>query len=176
MNCIFPIVDEFDAVRPQFQGRDGLEGTEAARVVQGDIVSKETRSRMMRAVRQRGTKPERVIGDLLRELGVRYRLNVRSLPGSPDFANQTRGWVVFVNGCFWHGHRNCPKTKGGRSSRIPSTRRKFWSDKIRANRRRDACKCREIRSLGLRVLIVWECQVPDLRRMKRKLSRFLRED
>ena len=125
----------------------------------GDIVSPAVRSKMMRAVRQRGTTSELAVRELLKELGARYRLNNKGLPGSPDFSNISRGWALFVNGCFWHGHRNCPKTKGGKDSRIPETRRDFWSDKIRSNRKRDARKCREIRKMGLRVMIVWECQI-----------------
>ena len=73
----------------------------------GDIVSAETRSQMMRAVGQKATRPELQVRRLLRELGVGYRVVNRDLPGSPDVANRRRRWAIFVNGCFWHGHRNC---------------------------------------------------------------------
>lgn len=138
-----------------------------------DIVSRETRARMMRSVRQRGTTPELVVRDLLIGLGAKYRLNNRNLPGSPDFSNQSQGWAVFVNGCFWHGHRNCQKTKGGKNPRIPATRSAFWSDKLTANRRRDARKCHELRALGLRVMIIWECQIRQSKLLRSRLSSLL---
>src|SRR5262245_17097644 len=102
-----------------------------------DIVSAEVRSRMMKAVRQRGTSLELHVRRLLRESGSSYRLNNRKLPGSPDFSNIRKGWAIFVHGCFWHGHRNCRKTKGGARGRVPATRSGFWSGKLEANRRRD---------------------------------------
>jgi DNA mismatch endonuclease Vsr len=88
-----------------------------------------------------------------------YRLNVRKLPGSPDFANQRRGWALFVNGCFWHGHKNCPLNRKGQGSQLPDNNKEFWKAKFQDNRRRDAQKVRGLRKIGLRVLIVWECQL-----------------
>jgi DNA mismatch endonuclease (patch repair protein) len=138
-----------------------------------DIVSKAKRSEMMRAVRQRGTAPEQAVGAMLRELGVRYRLNHSGLPGRPDFANRARGWAIFVHGCFWHGHRNCRRTKGGASGRVPANDAKWWGEKIDANRARDARKSRSLRQQGLRVLIVWECELRRPDNLCRKLRRFL---
>lgn len=138
-----------------------------------DIVSPQTRSRMMRAVGQRGTRAELAVRDLLRSIGVsHYRLNNKSLAGSPDISNRRQGWAIFVNGCFWHGHRNCPKTKGGKYGRIPVTRQDFWSAKIDANRKRDARKRRELIKQGLRVLTVWECQLRHPDRLSKKMVRF----
>jgi len=128
---------------------------------------------MMRAVRQRGTSAERAVGAVLRELGVRYRLNHPVLPGRPDFANRSRGWAVFVHGCFWHGHRDCRKTKGGSRGRVPATNRTYWSEKIEANRERDRRKSRELTALGLRVLMVWECELRDPVRLHAKLEEFV---
>lgn len=138
-----------------------------------DIVSTAKRSQMMRAVRQRRTRPERAVQAILRDLGVHYRLNHTGLPGRPDFANRSRGWAMFVHGCFWHGHRNCPKTKGGASGRVPVTNANWWEKKIRANRERDARKERNLRDLGLRVLTVWECELRAAAELRRKLLRFL---
>jgi len=128
----------------------------------------------MRAVGQRGTGPERSVRQLVRRLGHHYRINNRNLPGSPDLSNRTQGWAVFVHGCFWHGHRNCAKTKGGRSGRIPVTNRGFWREKIDANRERDARKAAQLRGIGLRVCIVWECELRNELALTRKLRRFLR--
>lgn len=132
--------------------------------VMSDIVTKRVRSRMMRAVSQRDTEPELVVRRILTSLGLRYRVHGRGLPGSPDAANRKRGWAVFVNGCFWHGHRNCRKTKSGRKERVPASNGSYWGPKIAENRARDARKCRELRAMGFRVVIVWECELahPDL--------------
>ena len=138
-----------------------------------DIVSRAKRSEMMRAVGQRDTAPERAVRTLLCELGAHYRKNHPSLPGRPDFANRTRGWAVFVHGCFWHGHSNCRKTKGGRRGRVPASNASFWATKIEDNRRRDRRKGRHLRALGLRVLTVWECELRDPSRLSKKLARFL---
>ena len=116
---------------------------------------------MMRSVRQRDTVPEIRVRQLVSQLGYRYRLNRRDLPGSPDLSNETRGWAIFVHGCFWHGHRNCKKTKGGRSGRVPAKNSSFWSEKLAANRARDARKSRELRRAGFRVLTIWECELRD---------------
>ncbi len=126
----------------------------------------------MQSVRQKGTRLELTVREATRQYGVRYRLNARELPGSPDLSNQTRRWAIFVHGCFWHGHPNCRKTKGGAGGRIPVSNRTFWATKIEDNRRRDARKVRGLRARGLRVLTLWECQVLDPRRLDRILSRF----
>jgi DNA mismatch endonuclease, patch repair protein len=122
-------------------------------------VSTKVRSAMMRAVRQKHTKPELELRQILWRSGIRYRVNNKSLPGSPDVSNMTRRWAIFVNGCFWHGHKNCLKTKGGKGSRIPAANSSFWQRKILNNRLRDARNCFKLRSLGYDVLIIWECQL-----------------
>ena len=127
----------------------------------------------MRAVGQRNTSAERAVRRILRCFGVSYRLNHPSLPGRPDIANRTRGWAIFVHGCFWHGHRDCKKTKGGRCGRIPATNVEYWSRKIDDNRSRDRRKTSQLRELGLRVLTVWECELRDEEALKRKLRQFL---
>ena len=73
----------------------------------------------MKAVHQHGTRAEQAVCQLAREVGLHYRLNVHSLPGSPDLANKRGQWAVFVNGCFWHGHKNCRKTKSTTAPRVP---------------------------------------------------------
>ena len=138
-----------------------------------DIVSPETRSRMMRSVARENTTAERAVRSILRDLGVSYRLNSRSLPGSPDVSNKTRKWAIFVNGCFWHGHKNCPKTKGGREFRVPETRSRFWRQKLGENRLRDARKCRALRAMGFHVALVWECQLSREEQLRGRISRFL---
>ena len=128
---------------------------------------------MMKAVKQSNTSAELEVRKLVAALGIRYRLRNRDLPGSPDLANRTRRWAVFVNGCFWHGHKNCPKTKAGAGSRVPKVRHRFWEKKLQENRRRDAAKCRALRSLGFRVVIVWECQLRKMARLRGRLQELL---
>lgn len=137
-----------------------------------DIVNAETRSRMMRAVGQRDTAVELQVRKILHKLGIRYRVRNSDLPGSPDVANRSRSWAIFVNGCFWHGHKNCSKTKSANGSRVPKTRADFWSNKLGANRSRDAKRCRELRQIGYRVLIVWECNLFDPELVASRLRRF----
>lgn len=126
------------------------------------------RSALMSRVRQRGTSAERSVAGVLRELRLAYRLNVRSLPGSPDFANRARRWALFVNGCFWHQHRGC------RRATVPKRNREFWQSKFTANRRRDASAIRQARGLGLRVILVWECQAENDGLLRTRLSKLLK--
>lgn len=111
------------------------------------------RSALLARVKQKKTRPEEEVARRLRDLGLAYRRNVRTLPGSPDFANRSKGWAIFVNGCFWHHHTGC------RRAGVPKNNRAFWQAKFAANRSRDAAKIRALRALGFRVLVIWECEV-----------------
>ncbi len=123
------------------------------------------RSELMRRVRQVGTKAEDQVAEVLRGLGLFYRRNVRSLPGSPDFANKSLRWAVFVNGCFWHHHSGCERAT------VPSRNRAFWEEKFEANRIRDDAKTRALHSMGFRVVVVWECEAMNARVARRKLRK-----
>ncbi|WP_119271986.1 very short patch repair endonuclease [Taklimakanibacter deserti] len=125
------------------------------------------RSALMSRVRQRGTATELEVAVILRNLGYAYRLNVKSLPGSPDFANRKRKWAIFVNGCFWHHHSGC------RQATIPKTNKRFWRDKFLTNRQRDAKAIRTLRSAGFRVAIVWACKAKDDLTLTNRLSKLL---
>ena len=118
------------------------------------VVLPET-SRRMKAVRQAGTKPEMLVRKALAARHIRYRLNVRSLPGSPDIANMRQQFAVFVHGCFWHRHEGC------RFATTPKTNAPFWSKKFADNIARDREKIRTLESRSFRVLVVWECQTRD---------------
>ncbi|WP_370098032.1 very short patch repair endonuclease [Bradyrhizobium yuanmingense] len=122
-----------------------------------------TSARMAR-IRQRGTKIETIVATQLRDLGAHYRKNVKKLPGSPDFANRSKRWAIFVNGCFWHHHRGCLRAT------VPKSNRKFWIAKFRDNRRRDARCVTRLRREGYRVIIIWECQE---NRIRDKLTKIL---
>lgn len=137
-----------------------------------DLVSKLKRRQMMQAVRQHGTAIELAVRGAVARLGHRSRANSATLPGRPDLSNQREKWAIFVHGCFWHGHRNCRKTKGGNAGRIPVANKTFWEEKISTNRKRDARKSQELRRVGYRVLTVWECEVNNAVRLERKLAIF----
>ncbi len=115
------------------------------------------RARLLARVKQKKTKPEEAIAGALRDLGIAYRRNVKGLPGSPDFANRRRGFAIFVNGCFWHAHTGC------RRATTPKNNRAFWVAKFAANRARDAAAIRALRRAGLRVVVIWECEVDRAR-------------
>jgi len=117
-----------------------------------DIVDSQTRSRMMSKVKQKNTRPEVSLRAALHKRGLRYRLNVRSLPGSPDLVFPGRRAVVFVHGCFWHGH-DC------RYGTIPKTRQAFRCEKFATNQARDARVVSQLMEAGWRVLTVWECSI-----------------
>jgi DNA mismatch endonuclease (patch repair protein) len=119
----------------------------------------------MSRIKGTDTKPEIAVRSLLHQMGYRFRLHRRDLPGTPDIVLSGRGAVVFVHGCFWHGH-SCKRTK------MPKSRKSYWSEKIEGNRRRDARKRRQLKSLGWKVVIVWECELkrPDKLREKLRLA------
>jgi DNA mismatch endonuclease (patch repair protein) len=123
-------------------------------------------SKRMRAVRTAGTAPELRVREIANRIGLRYRINVGSLLGKPDLANKTRKWVVFVHGCFWHGHA-CKK------GRHPKINLDFWKGKIEANRRRDRERARQLAARGFSVVTVWQCELDDERRVVGRLSELM---
>ncbi|MHC2018695.1 very short patch repair endonuclease [Methylobacterium sp. CM6247] len=125
------------------------------------------RTALMKKVRQRDTKPEIVVRRVAHALGFRFRLHRRDLPGSPDLVLPRHKVAVFVHGCFWHRHPGC------RSASTPKANAEFWSDKFDRNVERDARKERELRALGWRVLIIWECDTRDAARVAERLSEFI---
>lgn len=115
-----------------------------------DVHDSKTRSKNMRAIKNRGTAIEKKVSDLLVEAGFSFREQGQDLPGKPDFVVDDYKAVIFVHGCFWH-HHNCYLFK------IPATRTDFWMNKIQNNVRNDQSTMRELSSNGWRILIVWEC-------------------
>lgn len=113
------------------------------------------RTALMKRVRRRDTAPELAVRKFLHARGLRFRLHVRELPGTPDIVLPRHRAVVFVNGCFWHGH-DCPH--GSVQARSNAG---FWRDKIEDNRRRDSRKSVELAALGWHVITVWECESED---------------
>lgn len=122
-----------------------------------DPLTHEQRYRCMSSIHSKNTKPEVVLRNALWHQGFRYRKNDKKLPGSPDIVLPKYKAVVFVHGCFWHGHRNC------KNYRIPKTNIEFWASKIARNQEHDQQVWRDLESLGWRVIIVWECELKKTR-------------
>lgn len=123
-----------------------------------DIVDSATRSRMMRGIQGKNTKPEVRLRKALFARGFRYRLHAKELPGKPDILLPRYRAAILVHGCFWHGH-DC------HLFRLPGTRTGFWSEKINRNRRRDAIVRECLLEQGWRVLTVWECAMKGRNRL-----------
>ncbi|MDS0773419.1 very short patch repair endonuclease [Escherichia coli] len=115
----------------------------------------EQRSRTMQAVRSRDTKPEMIVRRFLHAQGLRYRLHGRDLPGSPDIVFPGKRFVVFVHGCFWHQHPNCP------ASSRPKTNTDYWDKKLDRNVERDLAVKKSLEQKGWSVKVVWECQIKN---------------
>lgn len=116
-----------------------------------DIWDKEKRSAVMAKIRSKDTKPELIVRRYLWSRGYRYRKNVRGLPGTPDIVLRKYGVVVFVHGCFWHGHEV--------DKHIPATHHEYWAKKIVRNKERDQKNKQELMQMGWTVITIWECQL-----------------
>jgi DNA mismatch endonuclease, patch repair protein len=128
-----------------------------------DVFTPEKRSEIMRRVKSRDTLPEKKVRSLLYGLGFRFRLHRKDLPGHPDIVLPKHRTAIFVHGCFWHRHPGCPRAT------TPAARKDYWSSKFLHNIARDARNQDELRSLGWRVLVAWECELRDVEGVKRRL-------
>ena len=118
-----------------------------------DVHDKKTRSYNMSRIKGKNTKPEEIVRTYLFSKGFRYRKNDKKLPGTPDIVLPKYKTVIFVNGCFWHGHKDC------RYFVIPKTNTDFWLNKINTNVERDKHKQEALKELGWNVIVVWECEL-----------------
>lgn len=134
-----------------------------------DSTDAATRKRM-RSVPSTNTRLEKLVRRVLHGAGFRFSLRRQDLPGKPDIVLPKHDAVIFAHGCFWHGHSGCPK---GRAQ--PVHNRKFWMQKIRYNRAKDRRVAAELRRQGWRILVVWECQTKDPKRLAQLLSHRLRK-
>lgn len=134
-----------------------------------DNKSVEQRSANMALIRSKNTTPEIFVRKLIFGLGFRYRLYNKKLPGTPDLYLKKYNTAVFVHGCFWHGHKNCSK------SRLPSTHTEFWVEKITRNRKRDRDVVKELLGKGIRVLVIWQCACKkrNAEDLSRKINNFI---
>lgn len=128
-----------------------------------DIFSPPKRSDIMSKIRGKNTKPEILVRKFLFSQGLRYRLNVKTLPGKPDIVLPKYKTVIFINGCFWHGH-TCKK------GQIPSTNIDFWKEKILSNKSRDDKNAMLLTKLGWNVITIWQCEIDSIDRRKKKFE------
>ena len=121
----------------------------------------------MRSVRQRDTSPEMAVRRAAHRMGARYRIHEKKLPGSPDLVFPSRKLCLFVHGCFWHRHDGC------KLASLPSSNQPFWKEKFVRNVERDARKTAELRALGWRVEVIWECETRKADLLELRLSAML---
>jgi DNA mismatch endonuclease, patch repair protein len=127
----------------------------------------ELRSRIMRAIKSEDTMPELLVRRLAHQMGYRFRLHRKDLPGKPDLVFPGMHKVIFVHGCFWHGH-DC-----ARGARVPKINRDYWRNKIERNRRRDQQALLALKTSGWEATVLWECELRDQKPLQRRLRKFL---
>jgi DNA mismatch endonuclease, patch repair protein len=135
-----------------------------------DKLSPERRSENMRRIKSTGTQPEMLVRRLVHAMGFRYRLHAKELPGKPDLVFRPKRKVIFVHGCFWHGHER----EGCLDSRRPKSNTDYWSPKLTRNKERDAERITALEADGWGVLVVWDCEIKDVKALQPRLRRFLK--
>lgn len=123
----------------------------------------------MARVRQSNTSAEIEVRKIVQECGAEFETNVTELPGSPDLANREEFWAIFVHGCFWHAHESCKRAT------VPKRNREFWVKKFSANKKRDLKKIQRLEQLGYSVLVIWECELENKKKLEKKIHDFLRD-
>ncbi len=132
-----------------------------------DTLTPKQRSERMSRIRNTDTKPEMVVRCLVHSMGFRYRLHAKELPGRPDLAFRPRKKVIFVHGCFWHQH-------GCNQYRMPRSRQNFWLPKLEKNKDRDKKTYLQLKTLDWKYLVIWECQLKDIVRLRQRIKKFLK--
>lgn len=123
------------------------------RSIMVDRISSETRSKLMRCIKSKDTKPEMAVRRIVHGLGYRYRLHDRRLPGCPDLVFKTRRKVIFVHGCFWHMHNGC------KVGHLPKSQQAYWEPKLKQNKVRDKQHLEVLTKAGWECLVIWECEI-----------------
>lgn len=135
-----------------------------------DTLSRIERSERMSRIRDKGSTAEMKLRRLIHGIGFRYRLHVKELPGKPDLVFPSRRAVIFMHGCFWHRHEGC------KLARLPKSKLDFWKPKLEANKERDLLHQQQLRDLGWRILVVWECEMIYTERVSTIVMNFLCEE
>ena|SRR3989339_884645 len=135
-----------------------------------DVYPIEKRSWIMSRVKGRDTQPEVLARSLVHRMGFRFRIHRRELPGNPDIVLPRHKKLIFIHGCFWHGHTGCSRSKR------PTTNKNFWNNKLNSNIKRDRKNYKELQRIGWKVLVVWGCETKSSELLLRKLERFLYDE
>ncbi|MBX8472592.1 very short patch repair endonuclease [Pseudomonas sp. RIT778] len=135
-----------------------------------DIVSPEHRSKIMSKIRGKNTKPEMVVRSLCHEMGFRFRLHRRDLPGTPDLVFPKHGLCMFVHGCFWHRHPDC------KYAYMPKSRVDFWQNKLAKNVERDLKTQQALINMGWRVVTIWECHTKNRDLLRLEIQNAFKRD
>ncbi len=134
-----------------------------------DTISPERRSENMRRIRGKDTRPELVVRRALFAMGYRYRLHSAKLPGKPDLVFPSQRKVIFVHGCFWHNHSHVRC----KIARFPKSNSNYWAEKLMRNVQRDTERRAELRKIGWKALVIWECQTRSIERQLARICCFL---
>jgi len=132
-----------------------------------DIFSARKRSAIMKSIKGKDTKPEIAVRSIVHRMGYRFRVNQGMLPGNPDIVLKKHKKVIFVNGCFWHGHLKC------RRSRLPTSNENYWKNKIIKNMARDKKQIKLLHNQGWNTLVVWTCEIQDKKKISEKIANYL---
>ncbi|MCK5022082.1 MAG: DNA mismatch endonuclease Vsr [Candidatus Pacebacteria bacterium] len=134
-----------------------------------DIYSKEKRSNIMSKIRSKKTKPEELVRKYLFSKGFRYRINDKRYPGTPDIVLPKYHTIIFVNGCFWHGHENC------KAAKLPKTNTELWKNKILNNIARDKINIEKLKNEKWKVIIIWQCEINTKNNREKRLELLINE-
>lgn len=132
-----------------------------------DKLTTAARSQNMARIKSKNTKPEKQVRSLLHGMGYRFRLHDKRFPGTPDIILPRYKVVIFVNGCFWHGHEGCKRAT------IPASNAQFWQEKIAGNRERDRRNIILLENIGYRCLVIWQCELNDEEALKKRIIDFV---
>ena len=119
----------------------------------------------MRKIGSKNTKPELLVRKMLHRKGIRFRLHAKDLPGKPDISNKSKGFAIFVNGCFWHQHKGCKRAN------IPKSNKSYWLPKLNRNVERLNDNIKQLKNLNWKVFTIWECETKDLNKLEGLLDK-----
>jgi len=134
-----------------------------------DHLTKKKRSWNMSRIKSKDTKPELIVRSLLHHLGYRFRLHSKKLPGKPDIVLAKYKTVIFVHGCFWHRHKDCPRAT------TPKSNQEYWKAKFERNVQRFEEVSKQIQAMGWHVMVIWECELTDIEALTKKLYHTLKK-
>ncbi len=135
-----------------------------------DNLTKKQRQYCMSKIRSKNTKPEKAVRKILDKLNIKYNIHTKILPGTPDISILEIKKIIFVNGCFWHQHKNCKRAN------IPKTNKEYWIKKLSRNIKKQNTDIKNLRKLGWSISVIWECQTKDETALIKKIKRICKND